>query len=200
MQRPRGRDCPHIRGEKLNAASLLSIPVGLPPYARGKAAGRKRFTIVCGITPARAGKSSALVKGWREDGDHPRVCGEKVMHPCCHSPVMGSPPRVRGKADAVTLAAHEPGITPACAGKSILDWRILGYQRDHPRVCGEKYSSGAVTDGRGGSPPRVRGKDDPAVRQLADHGITPACAGKSAPCAGDLPRRQDHPRVCGEKP
>ena len=51
----------------------------------------------------------------------------------------------------------------------------------------------------GGSPPRVRGKVDYPDGCVVLDRITPACAGKSAPCAGDLPRRQDHPRVCGEK-
>ena len=50
--------CPRIYGEKRTYTSHSPVSPGLPPYARGKAAGRKRFTIVCGITPACAGKRS----------------------------------------------------------------------------------------------------------------------------------------------
>ena len=50
-----------------------------------------------------------------------------------------------------------------------------------------------------GSPPHVRGKE---VRLFFLFGllrITPACAGKSWSNALPCSRREDHPRVCGEK-
>ena len=50
-----------------------------------------------------------------------------------------------------------------------------------------------------GSPPHVRGKAARITPACYTHGITPACAGKSAFMirfdSGDL----DHPRMCGEK-
>ena len=51
-----------------------------------------------------------------------------------------------------------PGITPACAGKSLLTFPRASAPEDHPRVCGEKrYDWGDVLL-ISGSPPRVRGK------------------------------------------
>ena len=50
---------------------------------------------------------------------------------------------MRGKGCQSAAQRGAGGITPACAGKSVLDWRILGYKRDHPRLCGEKGEGGA---------------------------------------------------------
>ena len=114
-------------------------------------------------------------------------------------PFLGSPPRVRGKGSCGSVSPLTARITPACAGKRLLNLGLHLLNGDHPRVCGEKFvykQSGP--DGRG-SPPRVRGKDKNLGFTYAYTRITPACAGKRdvfleyvAPC-------EDHPRVCGEK-
>ena len=112
---------------------------------------------------------------------------------------VGSPPRVRGK---VCFSVQRPlpqGITPACAGKSSGIVAFWGYHRDHPRVCGEKYSLRFLLSSPTGSPPRVRGKDGPVDLRVCHAGITPACAGKRPGCALSCKKLEDHPRVCGEK-
>ena len=92
------------------------------------------------------------------------------------------------------------GITPAYAGKRPTAKGCSSGSRDYPSVCGEKTPDASSTTKSIGSPPRMRGK---AKRHVADDGmigITPAYVGKST-CAPSLSdRRQDHPRVCGEKP
>ena len=72
--------------------------------------------------------------------DHPRVCGEKSPFLLRRSKPLGSPPRVRGKANTFHIISINEGITPACAGKSIPDICIGYTAQDHPRVCGEKAS------------------------------------------------------------
>ena len=172
---------------------------GSPPRVRGK-----EFHPVCiasriGITPACAGKSESLtrqsIRGW----DHPRVCGEKVPPVVWLTARVGSPPRVRGKVIPACLQAVKPGITPACAGKSVVVTHRNYPQWDHPRVCGEKGVLWLLLFRLAGSPPRVRGK---AVRFAHEHdffGITPACAGKSLIGWSGRIGKRDHPRVCGEK-
>ena len=49
------------------------------------------------ITPAYAGKSGLRSKVERNDGDHPRLCGEKFLHFLRLSCSCGSPPPMRGK-------------------------------------------------------------------------------------------------------
>ena len=71
-----------------------------------------------GITPACAGKSAAQSLDRLCAGDHPRVCGEKSMMVPHTLTLLGSPPRMRGKAVAIFRQLHHGRITPAYAGKS----------------------------------------------------------------------------------
>ena len=45
---------------------------------------------------------------------------------------------MRGKADALMILAFSTGITPAYAGKSFFCPNRILWDKDHPRVCGEK--------------------------------------------------------------
>ena len=108
-------------------------------------------------------------------------------------------PHMRGKDDEGRLKLRHVGITPACAGKRLYYSCALATLEDHPRTCGEKLYTPCMIAPKVGSPPHMRGKvlildDVPGVV-----GITPACAGKRAYNTRYVPRRQDHPRMCGEK-
>ena len=108
------------------------------------------------------------------------MCGEKSTSDSGVVLERGSPPRVRGKVGNRPLWRDKRGITPACAGKSSMEVRVLGTVtritpacagksnfaagrdrtfRDHPRVCGEKAPLRGPLQRRSGSPPRVLGKD-----------------------------------------
>ena len=70
-------------------------------------------------------------------------------------------------------------ITPAGAGRSILEKIRVEVGEDHPRGCGEKPTFTPFMIVRAGSPPRVRGEARlDAVMMLSG---------------------EDHPRGCGEK-
>ena len=70
-------------------------------------------------------------------------------------------------------------ITPACAGKTtIWEDNYKGF-KDHPRVCGENFSTIFCSSFCGGSPPRVRGKLLALSNAENIQRITPACAGKT---------------------
>ena len=131
------------------------------------------------ITPAYAGKS-----GWFQ---------RRLQHG------GGSPPRMRGKDLVKFCLCPRFGITPAYAGKSPRTPLAASHARDHPRVCGEKYTCAAVRAGSLGSPPRMRGKVHNAPRGKRFLGITPAYAGKSLRPVPARRKPRDHPRVCGEK-
>ena len=66
------------------------------------------------------------------------MCGEKAALDAKADKTAGSPPRVRGKVGTAGVAAGAFGITPACAGKSLISSGANVIARDHPRVCGEK--------------------------------------------------------------
>ena len=71
--------------------------------------------------------------------------------------------------------------------------------KDHPRVCGEKYSTRPYLSDEWGSPPRMRGKVLKTPNGEATERITPAYAGKRHVCNAPCKGMGDHPRVCGEK-
>ena len=73
-----------------------------------------------GITPACAGNSNKLETHMPDMGDHPRLRGEQgiAIGPSRYD--RGSPPLARGTAILSMIIANVRGITPACAGNSIL--------------------------------------------------------------------------------
>ena len=178
---------------------MRRLPLRSPPRMRGKA------DAVCGkeqrpgITPAYAGKRFSSFPYVTQERDHPRVCGEKASQLHAFGFIVGSPPRVRGKALSAYSHEHHSGITPACAGKRSRDVAALQLGWDHPRVCGEKSKPKPGKDRRMGSPPRVRGKGARLRQDMERVGITPAYAGKRASPTTPTTLPGDHPRVCGEK-
>ena len=130
------------------------------------------------ITPACAGKSQPYCNWKANAQDHPRVCGEKKRPTPAASSRKGSPPRMRGKDGFTQTPANNDGITPAYAGKSSSRGVRTCFEKDHPRVCGEKRSQSTSASRRAGSPPRMRGKGRDPLESAVFHWITPAYAGK----------------------
>ena len=91
-------DHPRVCGEKRHTTKPEHSKIGSPPRMRGKDRSAARASSGNGITPAYAGKSCHPHLKKALPGDHPRVCGEKydTYHPHMH--LLGSPPRMRGKA------------------------------------------------------------------------------------------------------
>ena len=173
------RDHPRVCGENFEGAEHDAACEGSPPRVRGKRRVRTPRACASGITPACAGKTK-ITRGRRGVlGDHPRVCGENILHAACDYLGRGSPPRVRGKQFASSACIKGIGITPACAGKTSSPEARRRPDRDHPRVCGENYYGSSTYDTTEGSPPRVRGKRRKGVDYVGSFGITPACAGKT---------------------
>ena len=90
-------------------------------------------------------------------------------------------------------------VSPAYAGKSKDATGIKMGMKDHPRICGEKYSTCVDVVASKGSPPHMRGKGDKTAGLDLVPGITPAYAGKSHQTVRKWPCGRDHPRICGEK-
>ena len=110
----------------------------------------------------------------------------------------GSPPRVREKLFGNHVYTSDYGITPACAGKTLIRILKSTQMRDHPRVCGKNHKNQMEHTQLTGSPPRVREKlvfVDSVKFRL---GITPACAGKTDMEIEKVTHVRDHPRVCGK--
>ena len=65
-------------------------------------------------------------------------------------------------------------------GKARISGTACEACRDHPRLCGEKFSARIFKYLSMGSPPPMRGKGKKETRSFKTAGITPAYAGKSA--------------------
>ena len=138
-----------------------------------------KFSEIRRITPAYAGKRPGKTCFPGFPWDHPRLCGEKLVATRARKLERGSPPPMRGKARVSTTVIRRVRITPAYAGKRIIIFVDTGYQRDHPRLCGEKSSMDAPHAVLSGSPPPMRGKVRLHFLCFEIRGITPAYAGKS---------------------
>ena len=172
-------DHPRLCGEKDLLPWFTDPPLGSPPPMRGKGLLRYGNVDVHGITPAYAGKRKIPQIVASKCRDHPRLCGEKVDSTFSLLIVRGSPPPMRGKAIRKYWELGTPRITPAYAGKSFQKLLHNPLQQDHPRLCGEKCTSSAMSRIKSGSPPPMRGKDAEPKGTDQKFRITPAYAGKS---------------------
>ena len=85
---------------------------------------------------------------------------------------------MRGKDQRYPVKLLPDGITPAYAGKSLLELVAVVGGRDHPRLCGEKTAICTNKTEIKGSPPPMRGKATCTLVNNDIIGITPAYAGK----------------------
>ena len=131
--------------------------------------------------------------------NHPCLRGEKTVKKILPNPILESPLLARGKGlNGVNQKAYT-GITPACAGKSFRRLPHPSALEDHPRLRGEKSCWLLAIREMLGSPPLARGKGVTTVTLCVTARITPACAGKSAYAEQERYKKQDHPRLRGEK-
>ena len=174
------KDHPRTRGEKFKTTLLAETVGGSPPHTRGKVPGVEANTLGQRITPAHAGKSSARLISQMGLKDHPRTRGEKPYQPSAPAGAQGSPPHTRGKGLLKTAISQIVRITPAHAGKSIINSEGSDTVTDHPRTRGEKRATAGTIILTRGSPPHTRGKVNPPQDFIYYLGITPAHAGKSS--------------------
>ena len=111
-------DHPRVCGEKGFFRIVRLYHMGSPPRMRGKVSVFWVSSLILRITPAHAGKSPVWRLHLLPRTDHPRVCGEKAPRHALDLAMLGSPPRMRGKAPFRISLYRVPGITPAYAGKS----------------------------------------------------------------------------------
>ena len=166
-------------GKDIRKVSLSNRDKGSPPHVRE----RPMTPVICTsdsrITPACAGKTirkALLVERYR---DHPRMCGKDSCLPCLAASTAGSPPHVRERPHEFEPHPQESGITPACAGKTVICISLPSLWQDHPRMCGKDRMLRLLPGARPGSPPHVRERRPRHIFPYYLIRITPACAGKT---------------------
>ena len=111
---------------------------------------------------------------------------------------MGSPPLARGILILSSLPSGILGITPACAGNTVVKQVADNMFEDHPRLRGEYMFQNSAYGNKWGSPPLARGILDTMGDIEFPIGITPACAGNTDAINGCDYVVGDHPRLRGE--
>ena len=74
--------------------------------------------LICGITPAYAGKTNIIKVAAIASKDHPRVCGKDSARFSVIEIPSGSPPRMRERLVKKKKQMMVARITPAYAGKT----------------------------------------------------------------------------------
>ena len=93
---------------------------GSPPHARGRLVEQSNLTLQSRITPACAGKTGAVALRHAPWTDHPRMRGEDAAESVTKWWRRGSPPHARGRPTEATVTIGSERITPACAGKTLV--------------------------------------------------------------------------------
>ena len=141
--RPRGRSGlqrrahPRSRGENTPPLTPPVNRLGSSPLTRGKRVLLALHSLLDGLIPAHAGKTSRRFGKcpWRTA--HPRSRGENHKLPGRTGAFLGSSPLTRGKPMVSIVLSFFEGLIPAHAGKTAHQAFIRSHERAHPRSRGE---------------------------------------------------------------
>ena len=111
---------------------------------------------------------------------------------------QGSPPLARGVRSLIRSDIPHAGITPACAGSTLVMLSVLLHHKDHPRLRGEYQKHTSKLSTTRGSPPLARGVHNLRMVKMNKVRITPACAGSTQVLLFLPFQSRDHPRLRGE--
>ena len=126
-----------MRGEHDTRNVFNTAAAGSPPHARGAQPAGELLDGLWRITPACAGSTFAQFLAFDDFQDHPRMRGEHRGGGDGDMIASGSPPHARGAHNRIIPPEALRGITPACAGSTIIERCADGIKRDHPRMRGE---------------------------------------------------------------
>ena len=131
-----GEVYPRVCGGNHLVVPIGQLIVGLSPRVRGKLWAILSRSYHLRSIPACAGETPAAPAGRRRSAVYPRVCGGNAKFFRKAVTLWGLSPRVRGK---LTITSHA-GICrwsiPACAGETVMRWKLERFGEVYPRVCG----------------------------------------------------------------
>ena len=113
-----GRDQPRACGEEEALHLAVGVEDGSAPRLRGRGRRRRAPRRSRRISPAPAGKREHQLPRLDVVGDQPRACGEELWPITAPVAILGSAPRLRGRASYATVVPIATRISPAPAGKS----------------------------------------------------------------------------------
>ena len=120
-----GQDHPRSCGKDPIMGGPFHWSSGSPPLVRERLRNIRHEFTCFGITPARAGKTRMVRAYWWPGRDHPRSCGKDMLATWMLLLMAGSPPLVRERRSRGRGDVYADRITPARAGKTVMDPLIL---------------------------------------------------------------------------
>ncbi len=191
---------PHACGEYgAGAAGAVSI-AGSPPRLWGIRRGFLRCGGAGRFTPTPVGNTMLRCAPGTAWPVHPHACGEYMEQEALLILQDGSPPRLWGIPQGLSIPGARLRFTPTPVGNTFLTPRPTSASAVHPHACGEypghSTSSGSPT----GSPPRLWGIHDDTLLQQFHPRFTPTPVGNTHRSAAHADHRAVHPHACGEYP
>ena len=122
-------DHPRSCGKDMMSKSVIDTDMGSPPLVRERRKSNRADGREPRITPARAGKTLRIYAPARIFWDHPRSCWKDISPIPDNIYPAGSPPLVRERPGVRVIPIHPRRITPARAGKTVMDSFIFALLR-----------------------------------------------------------------------
>ena len=188
---------PRVCGGTTKPAPQMQAIAGLSPRVRGNRGKCQVRQSHAGSIPACAGEPASGGYGAWYSTVYPRVCGGTNYPPAGVGDAEGLSPRVRGNQTTTSSGANAMGSIPACAGEPAPRGGDGHQHRVYPRVCGGTLLGQPRPAQCGGLSPRVRGNQNPGLRNVHPARSIPACAGEPFCSSCQNPIRGVYPRVCG---
>ena len=172
---------------------------GSSPHARGTRARENPHYSQQWFIPACAGNAKSESEACRKRSVHPRMRGERPGTSTDSSTIDGSSPHARGTRCTYPRPGKKDRFIPACAGNALSGSTWTPPRPVHPRMRGERTTSGLVLVTTCGSSPHARGTPDQGVFVLFRFRFIPACAGNASVWLYDVWQAPVHPRMRGER-
>ena len=180
------------REYKMHYAMLKGVQ-GLPLHAQGIPIARKQQIKAAGITPACTGNTFFLSFFCNVRWDYPCMRREYQMTQTAMHPQIGLPLHAQGILRMNNFLNTATGITPACAGNTLLIFLSFMSVRDYPCMRREYLTASNCLNDPEGLPLHAQGILSLSSCRHASDGITPACAGNTTEFDYEATKSWDYP-------
>ncbi len=170
---------PHVCGDNSRQNKQRRENGGSPPRVWGQPNETADIDVLLRFTPTCVGTTSTPPHRSLPGSVHPHVCGDNANERHTVYAMLGSPPRVWGQLQRLTVVR-----VPVLAV--------------HPHVCGDNHVQTYSKLLCGGSPPRVWGQRRSRSCVSLFLRFTPTCVGTTAAYARAALINAVHPHVCGD--
>ena len=189
---------PHGRGDNVDAAKRLTIPVGSPPRAWGQCSVAATSGNAIRFTPTGVGTMLRVFVNTTNSTVHPHGRGDNIGSAAWRITRCGSPPRAWGQCNRRALGARVRRFTPTGVGTMRDVQEVCDICTVHPHGRGDNRSSPSNSNHSNGSPPRAWGQCRIRIRAHRPPRFTPTGVGTMTSSRALNRRSPVHPHGRGD--